>query len=41
MIASVLMASVGTAYYFKNGRQMAAWIGLTPLASMPVVKRVA
>jgi len=30
VIASVLMASVGNAYYFKNGRQMAAWIGLTP-----------
>ncbi|MCU7878608.1 MAG: transposase [Candidatus Thiodiazotropha sp. (ex Lucinoma borealis)] len=24
------MASVGDAHYFKNGRQMAAWIGLTP-----------
>lgn len=30
-IATQLIASVGDAQYFKNGRQMAAWIGLTPL----------
>lgn len=31
VIAAILLASVGDAHYFKNGRQMAAWIGLTPL----------
>jgi transposase len=31
VIATTLLASVGDANYFKNGRQMAAWIGLTPL----------
>lgn len=30
MIAASLTASVGDARYFKNGRQMAAWMGLTP-----------
>jgi transposase len=30
VVASTLLASVGDAHYFKNGRQMAAWIGLTP-----------
>ncbi|MCU7936935.1 MAG: transposase [Candidatus Thiodiazotropha sp. (ex Dulcina madagascariensis)] len=30
MIAATLVASVGDANYFKNGRRMAAWIGLTP-----------
>lgn len=30
VIAATLLASVGDAHYFKNGRQMAAWIGLTP-----------
>jgi transposase len=30
VIAAILVASVGNASYFKNGRQMAAWIGLTP-----------
>ncbi len=30
MIAATLLASVGDAHYFKNGRQMAAWVGLTP-----------
>lgn len=30
MIAATLLASVGDANYFKNGRQMAAWMGLTP-----------
>jgi transposase len=30
VIAAILLASVGDAHYFKNGRQMAAWIGLTP-----------
>jgi transposase len=30
VIASLLLASVGDAGYFKNGRQMAAWIGLAP-----------
>jgi transposase len=30
VIARTLLASVGDANYFKNGRQMAAWIGLTP-----------
>lgn len=30
MIAALLLAAVGDAHYFKNGRQMAAWIGLTP-----------
>lgn len=28
--ATALMASIGDARYFKNGRQLAAWIGLTP-----------
>lgn len=28
--AAALIASVGDARYFKNGRQMAAWMGLTP-----------
>ncbi len=31
VIAAILLASIGDAHYFKNGRQMAAWIGLTPL----------
>ncbi|MCU7918899.1 MAG: IS110 family transposase [Candidatus Thiodiazotropha sp. (ex Epidulcina cf. delphinae)] len=30
VIAATLLASVGDAHYFKNGRQMAAWVGLTP-----------
>lgn len=30
VIAATLLAAVGDAHYFKNGRQMAAWIGLTP-----------
>ncbi len=30
MVAATLVSSVGDANYFKNGRQMAAWIGLTP-----------
>jgi transposase len=30
VIAAILLALVGDALYFKNGRQMAAWIGLTP-----------
>jgi len=30
MIASAMVAAVGDPNYFKNGRQMAAWIGLTP-----------
>ena len=30
VVATTLLASVGDANYFKNGRQMAAWIGLTP-----------
>jgi len=30
MVAATLVASVGDANYFKNGRQMAAWAGLTP-----------
>jgi transposase len=30
VIAATLVAAVGDAHYFKNGRQMAAWIGLTP-----------
>ncbi|MDH5803363.1 MAG: IS110 family transposase [Gammaproteobacteria bacterium] len=30
VISASLIASVGDAYYFKNGRQMAAWMGLTP-----------
>jgi len=28
--AATLMASIGDAKFFKNGRQMAAWMGLTP-----------
>jgi transposase len=31
VVATTLLASVGDANYFKNARQMAAWIGLTPL----------
>ena len=30
VIAAALMAAVGDANAFKNGRQLAAWIGLTP-----------
>jgi transposase len=30
VIATTTLASAGDANYFKNGRQMAAWIGLTP-----------
>jgi transposase len=30
VIATTLLASVGDARYFKNGRQMAAWAGLAP-----------
>ena len=30
MIAAAFVASVGSAHHFKNGRNMAAWIGLTP-----------
>lgn len=30
VIAAALMAAVGDANVFKNGRQLAAWIGLTP-----------
>lgn len=30
MTASAMIATVGDPNYFKNGRQMAAWIGLTP-----------
>lgn len=29
-IAVTFIASVGSAHHFKNGRNMAAWIGLTP-----------
>lgn len=28
--ASAVVASIGSAHDFKNGRQLAAWIGLTP-----------
>jgi len=28
--AALLIASVGDPHYFKNGRQLAAWMGLTP-----------
>ena len=28
--ASALLASIGNGHAFKNGRQVAAWIGLTP-----------
>jgi len=30
MISTSIISSVGDANYFKNGRQMASWIGLTP-----------
>ena len=30
VIATAIMAAVGDANVFKNGRQLAAWIGLTP-----------
>lgn len=30
LTASALIAAVGDATHFKNGRQMAAWLGLTP-----------
>lgn len=30
MIASALLASIGAGHDFKNGRQVAAWLGLTP-----------
>jgi len=28
--ASALVASIGNAHDFKNGRQLAVWLGLTP-----------
>jgi transposase len=28
--ACALVASIGNAHDFKNGRQLAAWLGLTP-----------
>jgi transposase len=28
--ASALVASIGNAHDFKNGRQLATWLGLTP-----------
>ncbi|MDN7738136.1 MULTISPECIES: transposase [Burkholderia] len=28
--ASALLASIGAGHDFRNGRQVAAWIGLTP-----------
>src|SRR5699024_1467387 len=28
--ATVLVATIGNAHYFKNGRQLAAWLGLVP-----------
>lgn len=31
MTATALVATIGDAKQFKNGRQMAAWMGLTPL----------
>ncbi len=31
IVAATLIASVGDPGYFKNGRQLSAWIGLTPL----------
>lgn len=31
IIAFALVASIGKAHNFKNGRQLAAWLGLTPL----------
>jgi transposase len=30
VIATTLMALVGDAHYFKNGRLTAAWVGFTP-----------
>ena len=30
IVTTSLLAAVGDAKYFKNGRQFAAWIGLTP-----------
>src|SRR2546428_13750469 len=30
IIATATLASIGDAKLFKNGRQMAAWLGLTP-----------
>lgn len=30
VIAATLLAAIGDAKYFKNGRQLAAWLGLTP-----------
>lgn len=30
MIAGAIFASIGDAKHFKNGRQLAAWLGLTP-----------
>ena len=31
VIASAIVATVGDASQFKNGREFAAWLGLTPL----------
>jgi len=31
IVAATLIASIGDPSYFKNGRQLSAWIGLTPL----------
>ena len=30
IIASALVATIGDARYFKNGRRLAAWMGLVP-----------
>ena len=30
VVATTLLSAIGDVNYFKNGRQMAAWIGLTP-----------
>jgi transposase len=30
IIASAIVASIGDATYFRNGRQLAAWLGLVP-----------
>ena len=39
MTASAIVATVGNAHEFKNGRQFAAWLGMTPRQSSTGGKR--
>ncbi len=35
LIAATLISSIGDPAYFKNGRQLSVWIGLTPPTTVP------